>query len=213
MTRSLKYVSLLILLLGAGCSNPYRHLRVTDSKGSILRNKPVITKELYRCVVDGKVLFKKFHLSGLLFFKTFEDGSTRAVFQNEMGFSFFDFKWDAKDSFQVVSIIPQLDKPALVKTLKKDMNLVLMKNLNASSQETFIRQDETYYRFTLDKGYAYYITKDGVLQRIENAAKSKVITIEMKDIKDAHKLPEAIFFRHHKAHFTIDLKKIEQDAG
>src|SRR5215217_2944454 len=156
MMRCSKYVSLLILVLFTACGNPYKHLQQSDTKqASVLRFRPVITKEVYRCIVDGRVLFKKFHLSGILLFKTFEDGSTRAVFQNEMGFSFFDFKWDERDSFQVMSIMPQLDKPALIKLLQKDMNLVLMKNLDAATETVFTQQDETYNRFTLEKGYAY----------------------------------------------------------
>lgn len=174
--------------------------------------KPVFTKELYRCVVDGRVVFKKFHLSGLLLFKTFDDGSTRAVFQNEMGVSFFDFKWDAADHFEVVSIMPQLDKPALIKTLHKDMNLVLMKHLNQFTEKTFHQQDETYYRFELKKGVVYYIAKDGVLRRIENAGKSKVITINVGEKKTPQSMPDFLFFKHHKANFTIDLKKIAPDA-
>ncbi len=212
MMRFLKYASILLLLAGTACSNPYRHLTETSGMHAPYY-RPVITKELYRCVVDGKVLFKKFHLSGLLFFKSFEDGSTRAVFQNEMGFSFFDFKWDKKDSFQVMSIIPQLDKPALVRTLRKDMNLMLAKNLDNATEKVFTQDGYIYQRYTLDKGYAYYISENGLLERIENAGKSKVITIDMKQLKSGRQLPEAMLFRHHKAHFTIDLKKIEQDAG
>lgn len=213
MMRFLKFASAALLLVSASCSNPYKHLQADETGLASLAYQPVVSKELYRCVVDGKVLFKKFHLSGLLFFKAFEDGSTRAVFQNEMGFSFFDFKWNAKDSFQVMSIIPQLNKPALVKTLKKDMNLVLRKQVNPSTEQRFRLKDETYFRFTLDKGYAYYITQNGKLQRIENAGKRKVITIELNDLQGDHKLPANMLFRHHKAHFTIDMKKIEQDAG
>ena len=178
-----------------------------------MRFKPAFAKELYRCVVDGRLLFKKFHLSGLLLFKTFEDGSTRAVFQNEMGISFFDFKWDAQDSFRVVSIMPQLDKPALVKTLRKDMNLILMKDLNERTEQTFSHPGGTYHRFTLDKGVAYYIVEAGALKRIENAGKQKVITITVGPKPALKAMPGTLFFLHHKAHFTIDLKKITEDAG
>ena len=213
MMRCLKYASLSLVLLVAACgSNPYRQLQASAAHESALRYKPKVTKELYRCVVDGRVILKKFHLSGLLLFKTFENGSTRAVFQNEMGFSFFDFKWDARDSFQVVSIIPQLDKPALVKVLAKDMNLLLMKNLDPATERQFTNGQETYSRFSLEKGYAYYISQQQALQRIENAGKTKVTTITFTGKKDAATLPETILFKHHKAHFTIDLKKIVPDA-
>ena len=213
MKQFLKYASLLWLVFTAACSNPYKHLKqASGASSSAMRFQPHYTKQLYRCVVDGRVVFKKFHLSGLLLFKTFEDGSTRVVFQNEMGFSFFDFKWDKQDHFEVVSIIPQLDKPALVKTLRKDMNLLLMKNLDAATEQTFTKEDETYSRFTLEKGYAYYIARAHSLKRIENAGKSKVITITLSGKKTNEAMPDELLFRHHKANFTIQLKKIEQDA-
>lgn len=212
--RFLKYASLLTLLTLTACSrNPYQSLEAGGSSESALRFKPVITKELYRCVVDGKFLFNKFHLSGLLLFKTFEDGSTRAVFQNEMGFSFFDFKWDAEDHFEVVSILPQLNKPALVKTLRKDMNLLLMKNLNPYSERVFHKKEEAYYRFTLNQGVVYYISRENKLQRIENAGKTKIITINIGEKESLQSMPDSANFRHHKAHFTIDLKKIVPDAN
>ena len=214
MMRFSKYASIVLVLLCAACSNPYKHLQqqTTATQPSAFRYQPTFSKELYRCVVDGRFLFKKFHLSGLLFFKTFDDSSTRAVFQNEMGFTFFDFKWDARDAFQVVSIIPQLDKPALVKILEKDMNLVLMKGLHRTTEVSFTKDDELFQRFTLDKGYAYYISREDSLERIENAGNSKVITITMSGNRETGKLPEQLFFQHHKAHFTIQLKKLIQDA-
>lgn len=212
MRDCLKFASLACLLFLAACSNPYKHLQPAQASSSAMRYQPHLTKELYRCVVDGRVLFKKFHLSGLLLFKTFEDGSTRVVFQNEMGFSFFDFKWDKEDHFEVVSIIPQLDKPALVKTLQKDMNLLLMKNLDVKTEQTYRQGKALFQRFTLEKGYAYYISDSNQLVRIENAGKSKVITITFSGKHSDAAMPEALLFRHHKAHFTIQLKQIVPDA-
>lgn len=209
MKRCLKSVSCILLLLSwAACSKPYRRLQQSPGPVvSAMRFKPVFSKQVYRCIVDGKILFKKFHLSGLLLFKTFEDGSTRAVFQNEMGFSFFDFRWNDKDSFEVVSIMPRLDKPALIKLLKKDMNLLLMKQLDTATETMLQQGDETYNRFSLEKGYAYYISQQGMLQRVENAGKNKVISITMTP-KKGQQMPASLLFKHHKAHFTIDLKEI-----
>ncbi|MBS1782504.1 MAG: hypothetical protein JSS78_05525 [Bacteroidetes bacterium] len=170
---------------------------------------PQFEKKLYRCVVDGRFLFKKFHLSGILLLKHFQDSSTRAVFQNEMGFTFFDFEWNQVDSFKVNQIIPQLDKPALIKLLQKDMNLFLMKGLNAHSEANFKDNDEIFYRFTLNKGYAYYIATKDTLRRIENVGKKKVITINIGEKGTPQSLPLTAIFIHHKANFTIKLNAID----
>src|SRR5207244_652148 len=91
------------------------------------------------------------------FFKNFEDSSTRVVFQNEMGFAFFDFSWDKADSFSVKSILPQLDKPAVVRTLRKDIELLLMKGIDSRQQQTYAKDSFLWYRYPLVNGYAYYV--------------------------------------------------------
>lgn len=209
----LKLSSLSLFLFLVSCSAPYKNLQQDNSiTSSALKYKPEFNKELFRCVVNGRVVFKKFHLSGLLFFKHMDDSTTRVVFQNEMGFTFFDFEWDKNDVFKVNKIIPQLDKVALIKTLEKDMNLLLMKNLDRSTEKKFVDNDETYYRFDLEKGVAYYITQNDKLVRIENAGKSKVITIKLTGKEKNAEFPTKVFFNHHKAHFTIELDKIDTHA-
>jgi len=215
MTRFLTLVSLLILLLSA-CGSPYKKLRPsgthdakTVSSADIAKYRPVypgLQKALYRCHVDGRFLFKKFHLSGILLFRNFQNGDTRVVFSNEMGFTFFDFGWDGSDSFKVNSIIPQLDKPAVIKTLRKDLELVLVRNTH--SVEIFLDGDTIYYRSSLPKGYAYYIVQATKLRRIEIARRKKVATIYPIGKRTDNDMPDSLSIVHHKAHFTIQAKKI-----
>lgn len=219
MRHYLRLGSLLCLLSFASCApSPYRHLQeATLVDGSAMKFKPIFEKELYRCVVDGKYLVKKFHLTGVLFFKEMPDSSTRVVFQNEMGFAFFDFEWSREGVFNVNQVIPQLDKKAVVKVLQKDIEMLLMKNLSNFTETVFWKNKELYHRFPLTSGYAYYITPDSVgapLLRIENAGeKKKVTTISLfgKDISAS--MPDSVFIKHHRAHFTIQLTKITEAAG
>jgi hypothetical protein len=126
MNRFLKLSSLILLL--SACGSPYKHLvELRGTQQSALIYKPQYDKELYRCTVNGRILFNKFHISGILFFKKVETGTVHAVFQNEMGYTFLDFEWDKNDSFKVNKIIPQLNRPALIRTLRKDFSLLLMK--------------------------------------------------------------------------------------
>jgi hypothetical protein len=212
MTRYLRYGSLAALLLFAACSsNPYKHIATASvHDNSVLTCKPQFTRELYRCVVDGRFLIKKFHLSGILLFKKFEDGSTRAVFQNEMGIAFFDFKWDARDSFSVASIMSQLNKPAVIKTLRTDISLLLMKGLNPAAEQELKWDGRNVSRFPVNSGYAYYTREKGSISLIEYAGKSLITSISLKSDKPAT-MPESALVKHHKAHFTIDLKKLPQD--
>ncbi len=201
-----------MLILAASCANPYKGLKQQPSNNkTALAYKPAFQKEVYRCAVNGRFLLKKFHLSGILFFKQMKNGTVHAIFQNEMGFSFFNFEWNDKGEFKVNSIIPQLDKPAIIKTLKKDFNLLLMNELDINLEKIY-KQDRgtaVYYCFSLADGVAYYIADGEQLVRIENAGKrKKVTTIELKGKHSNKAMPDSVLFRHHKANFTIGLHKM-----
>lgn len=207
---------LLAVLLVIGCSNPYKNLVHTESPSpaSIVVFKPKFDRSLYKCHVNGRFIFKKYHLSGLLLFKQLENGTVRAIFQNEMGLTFFDFEWSESDSFKLNKIIAQLNKPSVVRVLKKDMELLLMKGLDWQKEKVFASGGkEQLHRLNIEGGYAYYVLQGDKLVRIENAGeKSKVVTINLSGKQNETAMPEKVFIDHHKANFTIELNKIDQDV-
>ena len=216
MTRFLRLSSIITVIFVASCGKPYKNLQLTTNNTSASQYKPVFERALYRCAVNGRFLFKSYHISGLLIFKKLENGTVRAIYQNEMGLTFFDFEWSKNDSFQLNRIIAQLNKPALIKTLRKDMELLLMKNLNWQKEIMFVnRGKEQLYRLnTGDNATVYYITRNEELIRIENAGKkSKIITMNISGKDTKISMPGKILIDHHKANFTIQLDKIEQDVN
>lgn len=210
----------LVLLLFACNKNAYQQKQEIQLSQPLFAAdlKPHFEKELYRGVVDGKFGLKKFHLSGILYLKNFADTATRVVFQSEMGATFFDFGWDKNDSFRVYSITDQMNKAALIKTLKKDFEMLLVKNMSAQPSGIYNfnkNSDENYIRFELDKGFVYYIAnRERKLDAIENADEQrKVVVINMSPDSPFGTLPEKISIRHLLAGFTIDLKKIKEDVA
>jgi len=214
--RYLTFVSLLLCLTLFSCNkNIYKDKKeATPAKAFTAKDfRPVFEKALYRCEVDGKLIIKKFHLSGILYIKDMKDKSTRVVFQSEMGATLFDFGWDVNDSFKVYSIMDQMNKPALIKTLRKDFELLLVKNITDTPGGYYNfgnSNDLLYTKFNLSRGFVYYITnKQNELTSIENADdKQKVIIMELANGTVLKTLPEAITITHLKAHFTIKLRKI-----
>lgn len=209
-------LSSLILIFLMSCSAPYKHLqRAATAERSALIFKPEFDKVLYRCTVNGGFLFKKYHLSGLLFLKTLENGTVRAIYQNEMGFTFFNFEWDANDSFKVNTVMPRLNRPAVIRTLRKDIELLLMKGLQPETEILFTDRGKLLFRrLNIEGGYAYYIEEDGRLIRIENAGeKAKVITMHIEGKNDPSGMPRKVLIDHHKANFTIQLNKIDSYAN
>jgi hypothetical protein len=204
--RYLLLSSCLLLLLS--CAGVHKNLQTQKGDvSSILKFKPSFSVALYKTEVNvtGK------YLSGLLLMKQMPDSSLRMVFSNEMGFKFFDFAFLPDGSFQVFTIIKQMDKKAVITTLRKDFELVLMRGLDPRTG--FIRSDSQYvfHIFPQSKGFYQYITnKEGdELVRMERASKTKVV-VEAIATKNIGGVPDSIGITHKTFNFTIGLKRIVQ---
>jgi len=169
--------------------------------------KPVFSVALYNTTVDvvGN------HLSGLLLIKKMPDSSLRMVFSNEMGFKFFDFEFAADGKFKVYSIIKQMNKRSVLKTLRKDFELILMDRLDNSTASVRAGNGLLYYIFPQQKGFNYYITDSATneLVRLERASKSKTV-VEAVMQHYINGIPDTIGISHKTFDFTIGLKRIER---
>ncbi|MEO5893293.1 MAG: hypothetical protein ABIQ31_23785 [Ferruginibacter sp.] len=206
MMRYLLLSSCLAILLG--CASAYKHLQpATGDVRNLQQFKPEFSVALYKAGVDvaGN------HLGGLLLIKKMPDSSTRLVFSNEIGFKFFDFEFAKDGKFKVFSIMKQMDKKAVIKTLRKDFELVMMEGINDPG--VLIRKDSglVYYSYKQSKGYYHYITNKagGELIRMERASKRKpVMEAIMRNYKNG--IPDTIGITHKNFNFTIGLKHIKR---
>lgn len=169
--------------------------------------KPIFTTALYNTQVNvvGK------HLSGILIIKTMPDSSVRMVFSNEAGFKFFDFGF-GKDEFQVYYIVSQMNKKAVIKTLRKDFELVFMQHLDAPSYS--LQQDNEFYQVFADGKDHYYYVTDSTCSRLvrmeRGSRRKKVMEAMMETAKDG--MPDTIGIRHNNFSFDIGLKRLEHDT-
>lgn len=216
--RYFLYVSL--LLFGTGCGRQaVRHLGTQQPETMAAKAlQPKFDKTLYRCTIDGRFLLKKFHMSGILYLRNFGDTATRVVFQSEMGNTFFDFGWNVQDSFEVYSIIEQMNKPALIKTLKKDFELLLAKNL-VQQGAIFKQNENSYAQFKLAESFdttafaRYYFNKENRLSKIINGdAKRVVVEMSTDTAAILQQLPQQLSIDHKRANFTIYMTQMNQDA-
>ncbi|HEX5026036.1 MAG TPA: hypothetical protein VFV68_12230 [Agriterribacter sp.] len=170
--------------------------------------KPFFPRALYSASVNvvGK------HLGGLLIIKAMPDSSIRMVFTNEVGFSFFDFGFKG-DEFTVYHIIDQMDKKAVIKTLRKDFELILMQHIYAGSSYTLKNGSEYYRVFPHDGDYYYYVTDSACtkLIRMERGSRKKKV---MEAITGDYTMgiPDTIGIKHNNFDFTIELKRIQDHA-
>lgn len=205
--RCLLFVSMLVL--AASCSSAYKHAqRISVQQNCVAPFQPQFTRTLYSAQVDvvGK------HLSGLLIIKKMPDSSIRMVFANEAGFKFFDFGFN-RSAFTVYHIIEQMDKKAVIKTLRKDFELLLMQPLNTVQPYTMLLNQETYQVYASGKDHYYYITDStcSKLIRMERGSKRKKVTeIHTSGIRNT--IPDSVHIQHHNFNFTITLKQLQDNV-
>jgi hypothetical protein len=169
--------------------------------------KPAFSVALYNTTVDvaGN------HLSGLLFIKKMPDSTTRIVFSKEMGLTIFDFEFADNGNFKVYSIIKQMNKKSIIKTLRNDFELILMNRLDSTPVFVRTKNELTYFIFPQAKGYNYYITTGVVeeLIRMERVSEKKtVVEAIMKNYNNG--MPDTIGVSHKTFEFNIGLKRIER---
>ena len=171
--------------------------------------KPNYTVALYNTKVDivGN------HFSGLLLIKKMPDNTTRIVFSNEIGLKFFDFEFNNNFEFKVYSVVKQMNRKAVITTLRKDFELVLMQmDLNISGSR-YIQNGKLYYLFPdfSGKGYNCYITNrlgDTLLGMERRTKKRIIVTAAMSNYIAGQ--PDTISIVHNTFNFSIGLKRIER---
>jgi hypothetical protein len=196
------------LFILAGCSGVYENLRpATGDINYIKKFRPDFNVALYRAEID----VTSHHLSGLLLIKTLPDSSIRMVFANEMGFKFFDFEFKKDGGFKVYYIVKQMNKKPVIKTLKKDFELIMLPEQDA--QRAYLRKDDhnLYYIFPKQKGSYCYITDlaGTEITTMEIASPRKPIVLAiMRNYKNG--IPDTIGISHTNFKFNIGLKRIER---
>jgi hypothetical protein len=192
----------------SACSSAYNKLQRTEAAATcIIDFKPSFTRALYQAQVNvtGR------HLSGLLIVKAMPDSSLRMVFANEAGLTFFDFEF-SKDDFKVHYIFSRLDKKPVIKTLRKDFELVLMQHIDAAGAYT-LKENGDYYRVFPDGRDLYYYITDSActnLLRMERGSRKKrVVEAVMQPGNDG--MPDSIGIQHHNFNFNIGLKRLQDD--
>ena len=195
-----------VLLLVAGCSSVYKNMALANGNvHAINKFKPEFARVLYRAEIDVTT----HHLSGLLLMKTLPDSSSRIVFSNEMGLKFFDFEFKPNGSFKVYYIIKQMNKRPVIKTLRKDFELVMMNDLDFKTAYLLKDTAHLYYVFPRVKGSFCYLENldKGTLNSLEIASPHKTIVKAIMN-NYINNVPDTIGITHLNFRFNIGLKRI-----
>ncbi len=196
--------SCLLFISLAGCASYPGKLIATsaipDCPGKF---RPVFTANWYTASID----VVGHHLSGLLLFKTMPDSSTRIVFTNEAGITYFDYAFSANGEFEVKQSLNQFNRKAVTQTLRKDLELILMQHPSFETPLSF--NNEIWHPVHQAKETDYYITDAAcnTLLRIEKTGKGKkkVVLHRTGQIEAA---PDSVHLQHFTFAMQISLKKV-----
>ena len=182
-------------------------------------NFSVFKKDFKKVLLKANIdVFDK-HFSGLIFIKYItKDSTMRIVFLSEVGLKIFDLGFYlyqnnfSKENFTIHYCLGQLNKKALIKTIKNDFDLILMNNLIVSKLK---RLEDKKKDFFLWK-YKNKNQKNLYFQNIETGNISKIISkkglfrkvsIELLHYKEG--FPEKIFIAHRNMKLNIELIKVK----
>jgi len=202
--RFLLFLNFFVLIFSC---NTYKNLqKIHSPEHCVQQFRPAFDKVIYKTSADVRTT----HISGLLVIKYMEDSSTRIVFTNEMGFPFFDFGFLAHNGFKVYQITPNMNKEFIIKTLKKDFELILFRNMDSTRYFALTDGHWIYHAYPQASGINYYITDTRCehLLKMQRASDKKPV-VEASFIGNvSENTPDSILIRHLNFKFTITLKKI-----
>ncbi|HRI33374.1 MAG TPA: hypothetical protein PLD02_06450 [Saprospiraceae bacterium] len=149
------------------------------------------------------------NLSGLLLLKKMPDSTTRFVFTNEFGNTYFDFQF-TQNQFKIISIIDYLDKKPVINQLKTDLGL-LIGYQNSNPIKNFNNNSKLYHTYEYNHFKNVYITDTlcEQLLSLECFNKNKKQT-EIKCFGTKNNFPDSLFITHMNYHFNLSLKQIVQ---
>jgi hypothetical protein len=205
----MKYFLFSALCFLAGCASYYKGLTSEALIPCADEIKPTnLNTTWYTASID--VIGK--HLSGLLVVKKMPDASYRLVFTNEAGATFFDFKFLPDGSFQVVSVITQLNKKPVIETLRKDFELMLGLPFDQPLQ-SWQHNSLKYAGIERDGEKIYFIVNPdcashGNLEIGSNRKRKVSISLMGKEPEQ----PDSILITHYTFDMTIRLTKFDKDV-
>jgi hypothetical protein len=204
--RFLLYVSFLMVL--CGCTRIYRNLApATGTREDVEKFRPAFKTTLYKAQVN--VIGK--YLSGLLIVKEMPDSTIRMLFSNEIGLKLFDFEFSLDGKFKVYYVIKEMDRGPVIRTLRKDFELVMIRPRNID--HLMVKEDSVhvYFIFPDRAGFYSYLTNRSRTRLLEmqRASKKKVV-VQAFLYEGSTGRPDSIAIVHRNFNMNITLKRIKQ---
>ena len=203
----------IVILLLSSCSISFhtnlskiekRKLEPTDFNSAFDEG---FDKVLYK----ANIKLQNKHFSGLFFIKSIDKDTKRVVFVTEVGIKIFEFEF-YKDEFRVNHCLEMFNKKIILRTLEKDLHLLLQNNLVSDYVKIFEDKKNNLRVFKLknnrQRNYYFVNKENGNLDKIENmSCIFRKVIVEFNDYKKD--FPYRIDIKHTGIRLNIQLKLIE----
>jgi hypothetical protein len=172
--------------------------------------KPIFKDSFHSFLFKTNMSLYSRDFSGLLITKQIEPKNYRVVFTTELGMKLFDFEF--KDTgFTLHYCAPQFNRPVILKTIQRDIEILLMNDIH-NAQVLADKQDiYTVYKTVMDKNYNYYFIENTSknLVRIEHAGKKKKKIVYTLD-NYLDNFPNHVEIRHTDIKLKIELNLLKK---
>jgi hypothetical protein len=205
-------LSSFIALIFAGCTlGHYGRLKKTNSASDSVP-KSIFGDNFNSFLFKTNITVYGKDFSGLLVTKQMSPQNYRVIFTTELGMKLFDFEF--KDAtFTLHYCVPQFNQPKLLRTIQKDIEILLMNDLEKKHFEIYRDPPDlhTVYKLQTGKMFNYYFTEksSGHLVKIEHSKKrtKKIIFTLNNYVND---FPNNILIRHYTIKLKIELNLLKK---
>lgn len=211
--KNLLLSSGLVLLLFACKLGHYNKLIPVNATKESPALKTIFGEHFHSFLFKTNLTIYGKDFSGLLMTKQMQPRDYRVIFTTELGMKLFDFEF-TDTSFNLHYCVPQFNRPALLKVIQQDIQILLMAYPLSTPVETYTDKEHQYSISKVNQKEAYtnyYFNEMTSLHlvKIEHARKNIKKTTFVLD-QYLEDFPGQIRIQHHDIKLNITLTHLKQ---
>jgi hypothetical protein len=207
-------LSSFILFLVCSCSLSHHAIQNQDS--DIPDLKPVFW---FQCdtghfLFNAKIHLLKNNYNGIIVIRCFPDDVHRIVFINTVGLKIFDIEHTNGNNYVIHYLLEVLNRKGLVKTLKNDLDLLLMNRLKGINPQILQKKsaEKTIFKYA-NAGQKFYLTlsdETGIKQQvIQKTGLPKKVRVDYYGNKRTG--IDSVNITHYHFRLSIEMIRILED--
>lgn len=199
--------SLVFLLTGCAAYQPEKGYTALPMDGKVVVNGYFADPE-NDYVYKANISVYGNELTGILIAKKINEEAHRVVFTTEFGNKLIDFEVSPND-FRINSIVEELDRKILVRTLERDFRLLL--NSHWTVTQAFEKDGNTIYKIPQGKRSNFiFIDAGGKLPQLVQASKTKQ-KIKISFTPENDNFARHIVIEHYDIRLRIELNHFKEN--